>query len=407
MSYKWRMRWMLVVALGVGALTAVGAAARTAGTPGLTATSITLGGTFPLTGEASAASSIPRSARAYFRYVNAHGGIYGRRIEFRFRDDRFDAARAVAQTRRLVSDGIFAIFGSYGTEENLATRPVLNGLAVPQLLVSTSATSLGSDTATYPWTIGYPPSSQLEGKLLARELLRSEVAPRIGVLYENDEYGTDLLRGLRRGLGAKASAIVSAQPFDPAAPDIRAQMLALKDSKATTFVCFAFGKRVIEAYVFAAQLGWHPRTYLNSAAGSASVLKVAAASVGRSLVDGTVSLSFVKDPASPAILPDKGYLLFKSVLDKYDPAVRTDDVNAMYGMAAAYTMVDALKLAGPNPTRRGLVRAAARLNERGNPFLLPGVLVKTSPTDHFPIAQAKLQRWQAGQWVPFGKLLSG
>src|SRR3954447_9530044 len=383
MSYKWLMRRILPLACAVGALAALaaGASARTAATPGLTPTSIRIGGTFPLTGEASAAGSIPLAARAYFRYVNAHGGIYGRRIDFRFRDDGFQPARAVAATQRLVSkDGVFAVFGSYGAEQSLATRPVLNRLGVPQLLVASGASSLGRDTARYPWSIGYPPSALVEGRLLARELLRTESSPRVGVLYENDDYGSDLLRGLRRGLGARASAIVSAQACDPAAPDIRSQMVALKESKATTLVCFAYGKRVIEAYVFAAQFGWRPRIYLNSAAGSASVLKVAAASVGRAATDGTVSLSFLKDPASPAIVADKGYMLFKSVLDRYEPGVRTDDVNAMYGMAEAYTMVDALKLAGPSPTRRGLVRAVARLDERANPFVLPGVVIKTSPT---------------------------
>src|SRR3954447_21651367 len=177
MSYKWLMRRILPLACAVGALAALaaGASARTAATPGLTATSIRIGGTFPLTGEASAAASIPRAARAYFRYVNANGGIYGRRIDFPFRDDRFDPARAVAATQRLVSkDRAFAIFGSYGTEENLATRPLLNWLGVPQLLVSSSATTLGSDTARYPFTIGFPPSSAIEGRLLGHEMLRNE-----------------------------------------------------------------------------------------------------------------------------------------------------------------------------------------------------------------------------------------
>jgi ABC-type branched-subunit amino acid transport system substrate-binding protein len=263
------------------------------------------------------------------------------------------------------------------------------------------------DTARYPWTIGYPPSSRLEGKLLAHEVLRVDPAARIGVLYESDDYGTDLLNGFRRGLGARTSAIVSAQPFDPDAPDVRAQMLALRASKATVFVCFAYGKRVIEAYVLASQFGWHPKTYLNSAAGSASVMKVAASTAGQALADGTVSLTFSKDPAEPSILADKGYQLFKSILDQYDPGVRSDDANAMVGMAEAYTMVDALRLAGRNPTRRGVVLAAARLAEPGNPFLLPGVTVRTSPTDHFPIGQAMLERWDNGHWIEYGKLLSG
>jgi branched-chain amino acid transport system substrate-binding protein len=401
----------LSLACAVAALTvlAAGAAsARTNAAPGVTATSIKLGGTFPLTGEASAAASIARGARAYFRYVNAHGGLYGRRIDFTYRDDGFDPAKAVTATQDLIAgNGVFAIFGSYGTQENLATRPLLNRLHVPQLFVSSGATGLGRDAARYPWSIGYPPSGAVEARLLAGEVMRTASSPRIGVLYENDAYGKDLLTGFRRALGANASAVVDAEPYDPAAPDVRAQVQALKGSKATTLMLFTDGKTAIETYVFAGQFGWYPRTYVSSAASDASVMKVAAASAGIRGTDGAVSIAFVKDPASPAILADKGYRLFKTIIASYDSGLRTNDANAMVGMAEAYTMVDALKQAGRTLTRGGVIRAAEHLTERANPFVLPGVVVKTSPTDHFPIAQAKLQRWQSGRWTAYGKLLPG
>ena len=394
---------------GLTALAAGGASARTdAAAPGVTATSIRIGGTFPLTGEASGAASIARGADAYFKYVNASGGLFKRRIDFRYRDDGFDPAKTLAATQKLVSrDRVFAVFGSYGTQESLAVRPLLNSLRVPQLFVSSGATSLGRDTGQYPWTVGFPPSFAVEGRLLAHEVLRTASNPRIGVLYENDDYGTDLLKGFRRALGADASAIVAAEPYDPAAPDVRAQVQALKASKATTLVLFADGRTAIEAYVFAAQFAWQPKTYVSSAAATASVMKVATASAGKRLTDGSVSIAFVKDPSSPEILADAGYRLFKTILGSYDPGLRATDANAMYGMAAAYTMVDALRQAGPNPTRRGVLRAAANLHEHANPFVLPGVVVKTSATDHFPIAQDKLQRWQNGHWIAYGKLLSG
>ncbi len=344
------------------ALTAASAGADGAApVPGVTATSIRLGGTFPLTGEASAAAAIARGARAYFRYVNAQGGLFGRKIDFVYRNDGFDPTRTVTATQQLVTqDQVFAIFGSYGTEQNLAVRPLLNQLGVPQVFVSSGATELGSEAKRYPWTIGYPVSFAAEGRLLARHILGLPGRPRIGVLYENDEFGRGLLSGLRHGLGARPSTIVSAQPYDPAQPDVRAQMQRLKASKATTFVNFAFGKFAIDAYVLAAQLGWRPQTYISSTAGTGSVLKIAANTAGRAATDGTVSIVFSKDPASPTIAADLGFQLFKSIVARYDRSVRTNDGYALYGMAAAYTMVDALRRDRPE---RDAPRPDARHDE--------------------------------------------
>jgi branched-chain amino acid transport system substrate-binding protein len=405
-----RMTSRLGLACVVAGLAVTGAAAGTGGgaaVPGVAATSIRLGGTFPLTGEASDAAAIARGARAYFRYVNAHGGIYHRRIVFLYRDDGFDPARAVAATRRLVNgDKVFAIFGSYGTEENLATRPLLNQLGVPQLFVASGATEPAADVPAYPWTVGFPPSFATEGALLARDVLKRP-SPRIAVLYENDDFGLGLLDAFRRGLGARQSAIVAVQPYDPTVPDLRAQMLQLKASGATTFVNFAFGRFAIEAYTDAAQFGWRPRTYISSAAGSSALLKIATHTAGPAATDGTISIAFVKDPDSATIAADLGFQLFKSILRAYDRGVSTNDAYAMYGMAAAYAMVDALRRAGKRLTRAGVLRAATRLDERANPFVLPGIVVRTGPRDRFPIAQATLQRWQDGRWVQFGPLLRG
>jgi branched-chain amino acid transport system substrate-binding protein len=401
----------IVLACVVAGLIVAGASAGADGAgsvPGVTPTSIRLGGTFPLTGEASGAAAIAGGARAYFRYVNAHGGLFGRKIDFRYRDDGFDAARTVTATQQLVTqDKVFAIFGSYGTEQNLAVRPLLNKLGVPQLFVSSGATELGSQAKRYPWTIGYPVSFAVEGRLLARDILKARSTPRIGVLYENDEFGRGLLNGLRRGLGVRKSAIVAAQPYDPAQPDVRVQMQRLKASKATTFANFAFGKFAIDAYMLAAQIGWRPKTYISSTAGTDSVLKIAASTAGRAATDGTVSVVFSKDPSSPTIASDLGFQLFKSIVAAYDRGVRTNDGYALYGMAAAYTMVDALRRAGKNLTRRALLGATTKINEQANPFLLSGVEVRTGVKDRFPIDQARLQRWQNGRWIEFGPLLTG
>lgn len=397
----------LVLVCAVAGLAAGAASARTDSpeATGVTPATIVLGGTFPLTGEASAAAGIARGARAYFRYVNAHGGVFHRRIDFRFRDDGFSAAAAVTATQRLVTqDGAFAIFGSYGTDENLATRPMLNRLGVPQLFVTTGATDLAGPA--FPWTLGYPPTFAFEGGLLARTLLRAQKAPRIGVLYEDDPFGRGLLSGLRKGLGARASAIVAAEPYDPTVPDVREQVQALKAARATAFVNFAFGRYAIDAYVVAKQLGWDPaRTYISSAAGNAATMKVAAATAGRRAVDGTVSILYAKDPGSQTIAADKGFQLFKRILVAYDRSVRTNDAFAMYGMAIAYTMVDVLRRAGRNLTRGAALRAAAAIDEKANPFLLPGMVVRTTARDRLPLQQAMLQRWQNGRWVQYGDLV--
>jgi branched-chain amino acid transport system substrate-binding protein len=269
-------------------------------TPGVTSNSILLGGTFPLTGEAATAAAIAKGANAYFKYVNSRGGVFGRKIDFKVLDDGYDPGRAVQGTRQLVAqDKVFAIFGSLGTEQNLATRPFLNQLGVPQLFVSSGASTWGRDAKRFPWTIGFIPSYPTEAKLLARYLLthQKKPKPRIAILYQNDTYGQDIFNGFKHALGAKKSLIVASKGYDPTEPDVRSEVAKLRASKANTFMIFAFGKFAIQAYAFASTLGWHPKTYVNAVASSYTVMQVAASASSSRQVEGSISIAFNKDPA--------------------------------------------------------------------------------------------------------------
>jgi branched-chain amino acid transport system substrate-binding protein len=394
--------------VGAGAWTAADGRGAGQATPGVTSSSILIGGTFPLSGEAATAATIAKGADAYFKYVNSRGGVNGRKITFKYLDDGYDPGRAVNDTRQLVlQDKVFAIFGSLGTEQNLATRPILNQLGVPQLFVSTGASTWGRDAKRYPWTIGFIPTYPTEAKLLARYILthQKRPKPRIAVLYQDDTYGQDIFNGFKRALGAKRSLIVASKGYDPTSPDVRSEVAKLRASKANTFMVFAFGKFAIQAFYFARQAGWHPKTYVNAVASSYTVMQVATSAAGNKQVEGAISIAFNKDPASPTVVRDEGYLLFRSILRRFQPSVNSKDGYAMYGMSAAYTMVDALRRGGKNLTRQSVMNAATHLTERANPFLLRGIVVHTTPAARFPISQAKLQRWHNGRWVQFGKLV--
>jgi branched-chain amino acid transport system substrate-binding protein len=388
----------LVAAL-VSAAVALGA---TRADPGVDNDSILIGGTAPLSGEASSGGGVARGAEAYFKWVNAHGGVNGRKIEYKYVDDGYEPARTVQATRQLVqADRVFAIFNSLGTSHNLAIRSFLNQSKVPQLFSASGATTFGRDYSQYPYTIGYIPSYAAEGKIYGQYILRTRPKAKIAVLYQDDDYGNDLLGGLRKGLGAKAKQIVARASYDPTASDVQSQVAQLKASKADTFVIFAFGKFSLQAFVFANKVGWRPKITIVNAVSSASGLMTIPPA--RS-TEGAVSIVFTKDPANPQWNKDKGMKLFTQVMKRYYP----DGVKSGYaaaGASSAYTMVDALRKAGRTPTRASLLNAATHLNEKANPFLLPGITVKTTPRDRFPVSQLKLQRWHKGRWVIFGKLL--
>src|SRR3954447_18426333 len=378
--------------------------ALAAATPGVTSTTITIGGTVPITGPAALFGSVGRGADAYFKYVNAHGGVNGRKIKYVYRDDAYDPAKTVQLTRELVeNDHVFAIFNSVGTDNTVATTDYLNAAKVPQLFAGTGTARIGDNFKSHPWTMGYLPSFRAEGLIYGHAIAKIAGA-KVAVLAEATDFGKDLTDGLKKGLGAKSSAIVSTQQYQPTDTSIESQMSTLHASGANVLVLNVTPQYAILAYLAAHKLGWRPRIYLSSVCISPNVMDIVRASVGAE-VNGSQSIAFVKDPTDRTFAKDPAVTLYKSILEKYAPGAKPSDVYNFYGMGVAYTMVDALKHAGKSPTRASLLEAAQHLNEV-NPFMRAGVKIATSPTDYYPISKAQLVRYDRVHWVAVGPLVS-
>jgi hypothetical protein len=380
------------------------AAAIALATPGVTPTQITLGGTVPLSGPAAAYASVGRGADAYFKYVNSKGGVFGRKVVYKYEDDEFDVAKTILLTRQLVDqDNVLAIFDSVGTEHALAVRPYLNDRKVPQLFVGSGVSKLATEHKKYPWSMGYLPSFAGEGAIYGRYVAAHQPQARIAVLYENSDFGKDMLNGLRRGLGGKAK-IVGTQPYEIEDSNVDSQLARLKASGADTLMLFATPKFAIFGYVGSFRLGWHPHVYVTSVSISPDIMKIAKFGSNQKQVEGSISIAFVKDPTAQQWAKDKTVRLYKTIVRRFLPGAKPDDVFNYYGMAVAYTMVDTLTKAGRNLTRAGVLRAATHLNET-NPFLLPGVRIKTGPNDYYPMDKVKLARYRGAHWQFFGKLV--
>ena len=385
----------------VAAALAVGAPAAT---PGVTPSTITIGGTIPISGPAAAYGSVGRGADAYFRHVNSRGGVFGRKIVYRFLDDEFEVSKTILLTRQLVEqDNVLAIFNSVGTEHALAIRPYLNDRQVPHLFIGSGVSKLATERRKYPWSIGYLPSFAGEGAIYGRHLAATRPQARVAVLYENSDFGKDMLNGLRRGLGRKGK-IVATQSYEITGNDISSQMAQLKSARADTLMLFATPQFAIFGYVGAFRLGWHPRVYVTSVSISPDIMKIARFATNQKHVDGSISIAFVKDPTSKLWAKDKTVRLYKSILKRFLPSAKPDDVFNYYGMAVAYTMVDTLRKAGRNPSRASVLRAATHLKET-NPFLLPGVRIETSSSDYYPMDKVKLARYRGSHWHFFGSLV--
>jgi branched-chain amino acid transport system substrate-binding protein len=398
-----------LVAFGIACAVALaalpGAFAGSAADPGITPTTIVLGGTSPLTGPAAAYASVARGAKAYFDSVNAKGGVSKRKFEYKILDDAYNPAQTIQATRQLVEqDKVFAIFNSLGTEHNLAIREYLNQTKVPQLFVASGATTWGSDAAKYPWTIGFQPSYQAEGWIYGQFVAKTMKGAKIAVLLQNDDYGKDLLGGLKRGLARSGSKVVAAEPYEVTAPDVSSQVAKLKASGANVLAIFATPKFAIQAYVYASRLGWKPLVINNAVSAATNIMLLASEGGKNKSIAGTVSINFLKDPTDARWTTDPGAKLYRSLMAKYAKGANVSDVYHVYGMAVAFETVSLFKRMGANPTRAALIGRARSITSAGNPFLLPGISVKTGKGDGFPIQQVQLQRWTKGHWVPFGGL---
>ena len=378
--------------------------------PGVTSTSIKIGGTFPLTGVASLYKTIPAAEKAYFDYVNDHGGVNGRKIDFTILDDSYDPSKTVPLAQQLAeSDKVFAVYGSLGTAPGLATWNYLNQKKIPQVLLATGDSYWGFSFKKYPWTTGWQPDYPGEAKAYGRYIVANMPNAKVGVLYQNDAYGKNYYAGLRVGLGAKKGNIVDAESYDVTNPSLTQQILSLKSKGADTFIVFATPSPTITALVTAAKVGWTPAaTFINNVSANRLFL-LAAAGAGAS-VDGVISTSYVASSTTQGDLP--GVKLAASIISQYAPSLQPSfakgDANIMYGFGSAWTFVYALQHAGKTPTRAGLMNALHSLNTGGNPFLYPGIKLQTSAKDNFPIEQEIMIKWAGGgtgDWAPFGSLI--
>jgi branched-chain amino acid transport system substrate-binding protein len=289
-----------------------------AGAPGVTSSEVLIGGTTPLSGAASAYQSVARGAAAYFRYVNAHGGVNKRKIKYIYKNDAYDPSKTVELTRELVQqDKVFAIFNSLGTEHNLATRSYLNALKVPQLFVASGATTFGKAYKQYPWTIGYQPNYRAEGTIYGRYVAKTTPKARIGVLYQNDDYGKDLLAGLRNGLGKKVGLIKAKQSYDVTDSDVQSQIAKLKSARVNTLMVFATPLFAIQSYVYAHKFGWRPKVYVNAVSSAANIMGIASAGAGKKQTEGSISIVFLKDPTDAHWKKDPGVKLYRSIMKRY------------------------------------------------------------------------------------------
>ncbi len=387
----------LAAALVLGVATA--ASAATSADPGVTATSVLVGGTVPLSGEAAAFGTVAPGAKAYFDYVNSKGGVNGRKIEYRYYDDAYNPAQTVQLTRKLVEqDGVFAIFNAVGTANNLAIRDYLNAQKVPQLFSGDGSQALGGASARYPWTVGFLPSYRGEGAVVGRDVVATRPKAKVAVLLENTDLGKDMTRGLSRAIAGKGPRIVASEPYELTSTDVVAQIAKLKASGADTLMLFATPKFMIQAIVAAKKLAWKPQLYLASVSIEPTIMAIARANAP-DLTRGARAIAFVKNPNDPIWRKDPAVALYRSILARFAPSAKPADVYNWYGMTVAWTMVDTLRRAGKNLTRAGLLRAARSLDTTANPFLLPGTRLRTSATDAFPIDTVYLYRYDNKQWV--------
>ena len=405
----------LVAAISLqSALGATRASESVEAVPGISKNTITVGGTFPLTGPASLYAPIPKGLDAYFKWANqrkgADGklGVYGRKIVWKYYDDGYNPANTVQLTNQLIlQDKVFAIVGTLGTEPNIPIRPLLNSRKIPHILVSTGASYWGLQYKQFPWTSGWQPDYIAEGIAYGRWIARNAPNAKIAVFFQNDDYGKDYLKGLKIGLAAKRTLIVSELGYEITDTSYASQIARQKASGADTWVLLTTPTPTVRAIATAKALAWRPnQIVINSVSNTDSVMQAAARSAGADFVNGSVSSAYTKNPTNPKYAKDAAVKRYRSIIARFGGGADANNTFHYYGVAKASDIIRLLYLAGKNPTRASLMRATAKMNWV-NPFLLQGVKVKTGPQDRFPISQMKLIRYNNGTWSEFGPLIKG
>ena len=392
-------------ALAIAALTSSGALAQKKYDTGATDTEIKIGNIMPYSGPASAYGVIGKTEAAYFNKINAEGGINGRKINFISYDDGYSPPKTVEQARKLVeSDEVLLIFNSLGTPPNSAIQKYMNTKKVPQLFVATGATKW-NDPKNFPWTMGWQPNYQSEARIYAKYILKEKPNAKIAVLYQNDDYGKDYLKGLKDGLGAKAaSMIIAEESYETTEPTIDSHIVTLKASGANVFFNVTTPKFAAQAIKKIAEVEWKPTHFLNNVSASiGSVIKPA----GFANSQDIISSAYLKDTSDPQWKNDAGMKAFDEFLTKYFPEGNRVDASVMYGYTVAQGLVYVLKNCGDNLTRENIMKQAASIRNLELGGLLPGIKVNTSATDFAPISQLQLMRFKGEKWDLFGDIISG
>src|SRR4051812_41936868 len=405
MSATARKLAILSAAAALFAASSSGALAQKKYDTGATDTEIKIGNIMPYSGPASAYGVIGKTEAAYFKKINDAGGINGRKINFISYDDAYSPPKTVEQARKLVeSDEVLFIFNSLGTPPNSAIQKYMNAKKVPQLFVATGATKW-NDPKDFPWTMGWQPNYQSESRIYAKYILKNMPNAKIAVLYQNDDYGKDYLKGLKDGLGAKAaSMIIAEESYETTEPTIDSHIVSLKASGADVFFNVTTPKFAAQAIKKNAEIQWKPVQFLNNVSASiGSVIKPAGFEASQDII----SSAYLKDTSDPQWKNDPGMKAFDEFLTKYFPEANRVDASVMFGYTVAQGLVHVLKACGDDLTRANIMKQAASIKDLELGGLLPGIKVNTSATDFAPISQLQLMKFKGEGWDLFGEILSG
>jgi branched-chain amino acid transport system substrate-binding protein len=372
---------------------------------GATDTEIKIGNIMPYSGPASAYGVIARTEEAYFKMINDQGGINGRKVNFVSYDDGYSPPKAVEQVRKLVeSDEVLAVFNPLGTASNTAIQKYLNAKKIPQLFIATGATKW-NDPKNFPWTMGWQPSYQSEAQIYAKWLMKEKPDAKIAIFYQNDDFGKDYLKGIKDGLGAKAtSMIIMEESYEVTEPSIDGHIVKIKAANPDTLLIFATPKFGAQTIKKTAELSWKPLQIITNVSISiGSVMRPA----GLENAQGVVSANYAKDGIDPQWNNDPGMKKWSDFLDKYMPGADKTDTIIVYGYGVAQTLAKVLEMCGDDLTRANVMKQAASLKDFVPDTLLPGVKINTSPTDFAPISQLQMQRFKGEKWELFGEIVNG
>jgi branched-chain amino acid transport system substrate-binding protein len=399
------MKARAIGALAVLVLAAASLPALAENAPGVSASEIKIGQTMPYSGPVTAFGTLGKGELAFFNMINDEGGVNGRKIRLISLDDGYAPPKTVEQTRKLVEqEGVAFLFSSIGTATNTAVQRYLNDRKVPQLFIGSGASKWGN-YQQYPWTIGGVQGTfRAEGRIYARYILQQKPGARIGVLYQNDDYGKDYFLGLKDVLGDKFDKSVVAESYEFTDPTIDSQIVALQSAGVDAIIVGATPKFAAQSIRKVYDIGWKPMFFLSNVA---IWVNSVMAPAGMEKGVGIISSAYVKDPTDPGWADDPGMRQWRAFMQKYMPDADASDQNYVNSFNSGMVLVQVLKQCGDDLSRENILKQATNLHDLALPMLLPGIRVSTSPTDYYPVKQMQLMRWDGKHWVRFGEVLSG